>query len=363
MKNKHTKMLLACVCLILVLAAMPLVAACGEEAPVTPIKLVAASYLPPGNPIEEMLQTWGADFEERTDGRYTVEVISGGALAGLPESYDVLVTGVADISFFSPPMIEKPFPLTELPVLFWGPASAELMSEAWYESVYKEGYLDEELADVKVLMTFIGPVGDIETVNPINTLAELEGVKLANAQGPLCVELATRLGAISVLGGPPDMYLLLQGGTVEGMFGSAPMLEEFGCDEFVRYMLPIQISHMSHVVGMNWDVYNNMPDDVKDIVDDMAADEKYYLMAPRGWDVLYENALQYFFDGGGVKIEWSAADIAELNEIAGILWEEELVRLEAQGIPAREVCDALYNAMEELGATPAEIAFGYTPGS
>jgi hypothetical protein len=120
---------------------------------------------------------------------------------------------------------------------------------------------------------------------------------------------------------------------------------------------------MSHVVGMNWDVYNNMPADVQEIVDEMAADIEYSLMAPRGWDFWYDDALQYFFDGGGVKIEWSAADITELNEIAAILWEEVLADLEAQGISARQVCDALYNAMMALGATPAEIAVGYTPGS
>jgi TRAP-type C4-dicarboxylate transport system substrate-binding protein len=369
------KLFICCICLLLLITATTLVAACAEPAPApapappaptpapppTSTTLAAASYLPPGNPIEVMLSTWGADLQEKTGGRYTVEVVSGGALATLPECYDAVVGGVADIAVIAPPMIEKPFPLTELPVLFWGPTTSELMSKAWMKNVYEAGYLDEEWQDIKVMMSFIGPVGDIETVEPINTIADMEGLKLANAQGPICVEFAKRLGAVSVLAGPPDIYLMLQKGIADGMFGSAPMIMEFNLNEFVNYMLPIQVSHMSHIIGMNQDTYAKMPDDVKKIVDEMCADEEYSLIDPRGWDDWYNQGVQFLIDGGGEKIEWSEADIAKLNEIAGALWEEEMVRLEGEGYPAREVCDALYKGMEELGATPEEIALGYRP--
>jgi hypothetical protein len=51
-----------------------------------------------------------------------------------------------------------------------------------------------------------------------------------------------------------------------------------------------------------------------------------------------------------------------VNEIAGALWQEEVAKLESKGVPAKKVCDELYNAMKALGAKPSEIAFGYTPG-
>jgi TRAP-type C4-dicarboxylate transport system substrate-binding protein len=260
-------------------------------------------------------------------------------------------------------MIEKPFPVANLPVLFWGPVSSELMTRAWINSVYKKGYLDKDLQNVKVLATFIGPVGDIETVRPIKSLAELKGVKLANAQGSVCIEFAKRLGAVSVLAGPPDIYVMLQKKITEGLFGSAPMLKEFHLTEFVKYRLPIQVSHMSHVLGMNKDVYKKMPDDVKAIVDAMAADDKYAILAPQGWDEWYNDGVQYLYDQGGKQVEWSAQDIAEVNKIAGALWEEEVAKLESKGVPAKMVCNELYNAMRDLGAKPSDIAFGYTPGN
>jgi TRAP-type C4-dicarboxylate transport system substrate-binding protein len=361
MKNRKTVRLFVCISLVLLLIVMTSVLVCAQPAKVT--KLTIANYLPPGNPIEEMLNAWKQDFEAKTGGKYTVEIVSGGALAPLPQSYDALTGGITDISFFSPPMIQKPFPVANLPVLFWGPVSAELMTKAWINSVYRKGYLDKDLEGVKVLATFIGPVGDIETVNRINTLAELKGVKLSNAQGAVCIEFAKRLGAVSVMAPPPDIYVMLQKGITNGLFGSAPMLKEFHLTEFVKYMLPIKVSHMSHVLGMNKDVYNKMPADVKAIVDAMAADDKYSLMAPQGWDEWYNDGVQYFLDQGGKMVEWSKEDMAKVNEIARALWQEEVDKLESQGVPAKKVCDELYNAMKALGAKPSDIAFGYTPGS
>jgi len=330
--------------------------------PVKATKLTAANYLPPTNSVVEALETFGNDLSERSNGMYYIEVVSGGALVPMPGSYDAIVGGVADIAIFPPPMTEKPFPVTELPVMYWGPVSSQTMSKAWFNSVYKQGYLDDELKEIKPLMAFVGTVGDIATINPINSLAELEGVKLANAQGPICIELMDRLGAVSVLAGPPDVYQMLEKGIAEGEFVSALGIKEFHWSDFVRYALPIKLSHMSHIVGMNLDVYNKMPDDVKKAVDEMSMDEKYSLITPKGHDEYYQGAVQMFHDEGGTDITWSDADIAKLNEVAGAIWEEEMVRLEGDGHPAREVCDALYNALKDLGVDPADIAVGYTPG-
>ena len=374
MKN-WKKLVSLSLCLVVILSAMTLAAACAEPAaappaapeqpaaPAAAIKLTAANYLPPTNSVVEALETFGADLSERSGGQYYVEVVSGGALVPMPGSYDAVVGGVADIALFPPPMTEKPFPMTELPVMYWGPVPSETMSKAWFNSVYKQGYLDDELAEIKPLMAFVGTVGDIAMINPINSLAELEGVKLANAQGPICIELMDRLGAVSVLGGPPDVYMMLEKGIVEGEFVSALGIMEFHWADFVKYALPIKLSHMSHIVAMNLDVYNKMPDDVKKIVDEMAKDEKYAMITPRGHDEYYRNAVQYFHDEGGTDITWSDADMAKLNEVAGAIWEEEMVRLEGEGYPAREICDTLYNAMKDLGVDPADIAVGYKPGN
>lgn len=372
--KKRKKLLFFSICLVFIISSLTMAIACSEPAPepvtepvtepepVKSTKLTAANYLPPTNIVVETLETFGADLSDRSNGMYHVEVVSGGALVPMPGSYDAIVGGVADIALFPPPMTEKPFPMTELPVMYWGPVPSETMSKAWFNSVYKQGYLDAELDEIKPLMAFVGTVGDIATINPINSLAELEGVKLANAQGPICIELMDRLGAVSVLGGPPDVYQMLEKGIAEGEFVSALGIKEFHWADFVNYALPIKLSHMSHIVGMNLDVYNKMPDDVKKIVDEMSMEEKYSMITPRGHDEYYESAVQYFHDEGGTDITWSDADMAKLNEVAGAIWEEEMVRLEGEGYPAREICDVLYNAMKDLGVAPADIAVGYTPG-
>jgi len=335
----------------------------ASSSSVKAIKLVAATYQNSGNPSDKLLIQWGKDFEAKTGGRYTVEVVPGGAVASITESYDALVAGLADIVFFSPAMVEKPFPVTSEATNFWAGMTGDTITKAWFNNIYNKGYLNDETSTFKLLTTFIGPVGDITTVNPINTLADLNGVKLANIQGATCIELATKLGAVSVQAGPPDLYTDLQRGVVAGCFATAINIQEFKTNEFVKYILPIRVSHMGHMVGMNLDTYNKMPDDVKKIVDDMAQDEQYALIAPAQWDEMYSTSLKYFLDGGGKEIQWSDADMAKVNEIASGIWKEQNAKLEAQGVPANKVCDELYNALKVQGVEPADIAIGYTPGS
>jgi len=325
------------------------------------IKLVAATYQNAGNPSDLALQKWGKDFEEKTGGRYTVEVVPGGSVASITESYDALVGGLADIMFFSPAMVEKPFPVISETTNFWEGVTGDMITKAFFENIYKKGYLASETADFKLLTTFVGPTGDITTVNPINTLADLKGVKLANIQGATCVELATQLGAVSVQAAPPDLYTDLQKGIVEGCFATAINIQELNTNEFVKYILPIRVSHMGHMIGMNLDTYNKMPADVKAIVDEMAQDEQYALVAPAKWDDMYSTSLKYFLDNGGKEIEWSDADMTKVNEIAASIWQAQNAKLEAQGVPAMEVCDELYNGLKALGADTSDIAIGYTP--
>ena len=80
-----------------------------------PKKLVFANWLPPMNPVSKGIEEWAKEFESKTGGRYKVDIQHGGVLAGIPQSYDVVASGVADISEIICMDVEKPFPLTDIP--------------------------------------------------------------------------------------------------------------------------------------------------------------------------------------------------------------------------------------------------------
>jgi TRAP-type C4-dicarboxylate transport system substrate-binding protein len=328
------------------------------------VKLTFANWLPPPpiSPVSVAFDAWAKDLEERTGGRYTVEVIHGGALAAIPEAYDVMATGVADISLMVPQDVEKPFPLTDAPSLpFFTSIRSDVAAKAWFDNVIKAGYLDEEYKDMKVVMTYAAIGDDFLTADPVYNVADLNGLKVTSGGGPTKVPFLKSVGAVGVFAGPPEVYEMLQKGIVEGAFCTGLGIAEFHWDEYVNYLIePLRIGRVVHRVGMNLDTYNKMPDDVKAIVDSMDANGEYSLQIAKDFEDYYRGVMQEWLSTKGEIIEWSPEAMAELNETVVPIWENWIADKEAQGLPAREVVDAFYNGLKALGIE--EPTVGYTPG-
>lgn len=341
-------------------APAPTPAPAPAPAPVKATKLTFANWLPPMNPLSVTYDIWARDFEKNTGGRYTVEVIHGGALAGMTESYDVLIRGIADISQFIPTELEKPFPLSNVPGLPFGPCLSLTATQAWHE-VFNKGYLDNEFADVKIIM-FTGGVGDeLLTKEPINSVADMKGVKVLTGGGALKVELTKLLGGVPVMGGPPDVYPMLEKGIVDGVFMSGLGLKEFQWAKYLKYLInPLRMGRVVNTVAMNKDVYSKMPDDVKAIINEMDADGKYSFMSAQKFGDFYEECWDYFYEVGGKAIDWNPDQKAELDKIIAPIWVDWIAEHKTQGLPAKKVIDEFYYALQKFGI--ADPAIGYTPG-
>ena len=327
-----------------------------------PKKLVFANWLPPMNPVTKGFEEWAKDFEARTGGRYQVDVQSGGVLAGIPQSYDVVASGVADISEIITQDVEKPFPLNDIPALPFFHRPATDYTKAWYYNVYKKGYLDKEFSDVKILFQFCAMGEDFLSAKPITSTADLKGLKVVIGGGPTKAGLMKALGAVGVFGGPPDAYMMLQKGIAEAVFISGLGLKEFHWDEFIHYIIdPLRVGTAVHTVAMNKNTYMKLPDDVKAILEDMNADAQTSLKLSAAFENIYQAVINdYLGTGGGQLIKWSDAENAKLNLAAADLWKNWIATQEKKGIPAREVIDAYYNGLKALG--DENPALGYTPG-
>jgi TRAP-type C4-dicarboxylate transport system substrate-binding protein len=326
-----------------------------------PIKLVFANWLPPMNLVSKIYDEWAREFETKTGGRYKVEVAHGGVLAGIPQAYDVVVSGVADISEMVTMDVEKPFPLTDIPSLPFYNTPADVCTKAWFNKVYKKGYLNKEFSDVKLLFQYVAMGEDFLTVKPVNSVADLKGLKVIIGGGPTKSKIMKSLGAVGVFGGPPDAYMMLQKGIGEAVFISALGLKEFHWDEFIKYIIePLRLGTVIHTVAMNKNTYNKLPDDVKAIIEEMNADGRYSIKSASAFENIYQSTLKNWLGAGGKSIKWNEEEIAKLNKAAAQLWSEWIATQESKGVPARKVIDEYYNALKALGVkNPAP---GYAPG-
>jgi len=326
----------------------PTSAAPTSAAPAKAIKLTFANWAPPppGNAESVAVEKWAKDFEQKTGGRYVVEVVHGGAIASAGKSYDAIANGICDFATFVPKESDRPFPISTMSTLPVGFVSCETGSTAWFK-LFQDGVFDKEMSAIKPIFTFIGNNEDVSTKIPVNSVAEFKGMKLV-VPGGIQVDICKAVGAVPVQGGPPDAYELVSKGVADGIYIAALGMQEFQWVDLVKYVIkPMQFGKASHFVGMNKDTYNKMPADVKAIVDAMIKDPQYGLSVAKGWDEWWNGSMKYFHDKGGKDIDWNQTEKDKLGALILPMWDNWIKTNESAG--AKAGLTAYYNAMKAVG--------------
>ncbi len=357
------KKIIVVLSLILVVGTLLLAGCSGETKPAQVIKLSFANWMPPADVAKYSgtFDAWAADFEKLTDGRYDVEVVHGGALAGVPDSYDKVATGVCDIAMFIPQDTDHPFPMSNVVSLPFKQVRCDTATKALHD-ILKEGYFDKEFADIKILfINASASSDDLFSIKPVSSLADMKGYKIATGGGSR-VDLIKGLGMTPVFCPPPELYGMLQKGVVDGSMMSGYGLYVEHHADFLRYLIePVRFFRVIHVIGMNKAVYEKMPKDVQKIINDMDKDAKYSLMGAKTLADEYDAAISKFLGPGGEgkEVTLNAADTATVEKVCAEIFQKWIKDMDSQGQKGSEIVKAYYNALKKQGVE--QPAMGYTP--
>lgn len=306
------------------------------------------------------LHAFGQDLEERTNGRVKVEYSYAQALGKIPQYYDLLVNRTADVVFYSPYQTTGMFPLTEVGTLPFITPTAHIGSQA-FNAVYRAGLLDKRLYEETKTLFVCGDQGSNfrNSQKPVTELADAKGMKIMIPGGEITSARVGALGAVPVVVTGTDVYPALQKGTVVGQLtGWAPMIQFKWC-EVNHYATEPLIGGSPWVVGMNWDSYNSLPEDIRQIIDEMAESDTYMMAAADGTEGLNQASKECFLSLGGQIDEWSQAALEQMGANMASVWDKWINNNEGKGLAARELVNAYYHALEELGVTKPGV--GYTP--
>ncbi len=324
-------------------------------------KLVLSDWAQPPDiaPFSKTFDNWAAEFERLTGGCYEVEVIHGGALSGIADSYDAVINGVADMAHIVPQDTQHPFPMSEVVALPFYHVDSTIATEA-LGVLREKGYFDDEFSEAKLLMMNVSASADeLYTIEPVISLADIKGMKLATGGGSR-VELCNRLGATPVFCPPPDLFSMLQKGVVDGMLMTGYSLYNDHTADFVTTLVdPVRMFRITHVLLMNMDVYEGLPDDVKQIVDTMDQDARLSLFGAEILTEEYNETIDKWLGSTGTQITLNDDDFAELEQICSDIFEKWIEEKEAAGLPGREIVNDYYNALVDLGVE--DPACGYRP--
>lgn len=195
---------------------------------------------------------------------------------------------------------------------------------------------------------------------PINSLADLEGKKVAGA-GYNLRYLEGINGAAGVRGGLPDFYNMLQTGVVDAAMLWPESAKTFKIAEVAPYMLKADLGAVnSKTVTVNKDYWDGLPDEVKEVLQKVAVEYRDHV-AETAMGIA-EASLQAYVDGGGTVVEMSQDErVAWANSMPNIAvdWAQ---KLDETGAPGSDMLQAYIGKLKDAGFDPVRDWASELPG-
>lgn len=186
--------------------------------------------------------------------------------------------------------------------------------------------------------------------SPINSLKDIEGLKVAGA-GYNLRYLEGIPDAAGVRGGLPTFYNMIQTGVVEAAMLWPEAANTYKISEVAPYMLRANFGAVNtKTVTVNKDVWDNLPDEVKGILEVVAIEYRDHV-ASVAMDKAAASVEAYKAAGGTVvdlPADARAAWAASMPNIA-VEWAKEL---DAKGAPGSDMLKAYIGKLKAAGFEP-----------
>jgi tripartite ATP-independent transporter DctP family solute receptor len=181
---------------------------------------------PDGYPTVEAVKYFGELIKERTDGRYSVEVYHSAQLGQEADTIEQVRSGVIDLNRISMAPWNSLVPLTNipsLPYLFTSNDHARKVMASEIGDEIAKGFEDH---GVVVLAFYDGGARSFyNSKKPVNTVADLAGLKFRVIQSDVFVDMVAALGATATPMPYGEVYSSIETGVIDGAENNFPSYE------------------------------------------------------------------------------------------------------------------------------------------
>lgn len=247
---------------------------------------------------------WAKEIERLTDGKVKITVFPGGTLTKANQCYDGVVKGISDIGMSCFAYTRGRFPTMEaldLPHGYPNGLTATRTANVFYET-----FKPKELDAVKVLYLHAHGPGMLHTRKPVNTLAELQHMKIRSTG--LSAKVVQALGGVPVAMPQGDTYESLQKGVVEGTFGPIEVLKGWRQAEVVKYTTDCNsVGYTTAMfVVMNQSKWKALDPDTQNIFE--TTSRKWIDIHGKRWDLGDKEGREYAVSLGNEILNLSAEE-------------------------------------------------------
>jgi TRAP-type C4-dicarboxylate transport system substrate-binding protein len=280
-----------------------------------------------------ILEPWMAKIQEESGGRIEIQHFPAMQLGGKPpELIDQAIDGVADIVWTLPGYTPGRFPRTEVFELPFIMTDAEAVSRAFWQ-LAEETMLDQDFKDMKVLGLWVHGPGLIHSKEPIDSLDDLNGVKL-RAPTRVTNQMFETLGATPVGMPVPAVPEALSKGVIDATVVPWEVTGALKINELVSNHTDFgqdALYTATFVLAMNRATYDALPDDLKAVID---ANSGLELSAFAGKQMQADDAppREDAIAKGGNMIELSPEEVARWKEAAAPTRDKWIVEMDEKGL-------------------------------
>lgn len=215
-----------------------------------------------------ILDVWADKVEADSDGRIKIDRFPSMQLGGVPpELMDQAIDGVADIVWTVVGYTPGRYPTTEVFELPFMVEDARAASCA-FSSMFDE-HMKDDFKGVKILGTWVHGPGMLHTADPVETPADLQGMKIRG--GSRLVNQLLELSGATPVGMPvPAIPEALSKGVIDGTTIPWEVTAALKIPELVENHTEFEgpaLYNLSFVLALNEGVYNGMSADLQAVID------------------------------------------------------------------------------------------------
>ncbi|WP_027848766.1 TRAP transporter substrate-binding protein [Marinospirillum minutulum] len=325
------------------LAIMPPLAAMAADH-----KLIISSWASPQHGINaKMWPRFIEMIEEATDGRVTAELKLD--LGPPPAQTDLIQDGIADVAIIAHSYQPGRFPSTKLAELPGYTASTEALSAAYWRAYDKYMKKANEHRGLKLLALHTNGAAQLHSNKKVTQLKQVEGMKLRST-GDAMARMLNELGASGIQVPAPKVYETLSSNAADGVLMPLEARVGFRLTEIAQnaYTMPGGFGRFSFAFVMNEDVFNALPIDIRQKLDEKVFGEPLSRELGRIWDEIDEVGIIGTLETEGNTINAAnKSDQAEFVRKTAKVTQDIINEAKAKGINTEAVVEILKNAANE----------------
>jgi len=262
-----------CICVMAAIMMLCINVGPGYAKSGKPIVLKLSSWLPESTNEGQIVKWWGDEIEKKSNGAVKIEYYFAQALVKTMDSLPAVSSGIADIQFVADGYYPSQLPLIGGLHLLYQSDSGYLMDKACTEMHASYPPFQKMMKDnnLKFLISLSAGEVAMASIKPIKKLEDLKGKKV-RAMG-LMNDAMKMLGATPVAMPLPEVYEALERGTLDAVTGIPyHLIAAFKFQEVAKHIVGVRMGcYASGGYYMNLDVWNELPDNIKQIIDETNA--------------------------------------------------------------------------------------------